>query len=129
MGLLQALSDFVEHDAYRAKIRLIGELLGVTGKRRVVEELGHGVEALESVPTAIYCFLTHPRSYEAAVIYAVSLGGDTDTIAAMTGAISGAYLGVEAIPAGWRQRLENRDYIVELAERLWHIRTGTDHSV
>lgn len=122
--VLSALSDFTEHDAYKDKLRLIGDLLETAGKRRVAEELGRGVEAIESVPTAIYCFLSHLRSYEEAVVYAVSLGGDTDTIAAMTGAISGAYLGVEAIPAAWRQRLENRDYIVELAERLWLIRMG-----
>jgi len=32
------------------------------------------------------------------LIYAVSLGGDTDTIAAMCGAIAGAWWGVEKIP-------------------------------
>jgi poly(ADP-ribose) glycohydrolase ARH3 len=37
----------------------------------------------------------------------------------MTGAISGAYLGVEAVPQGWKEKLENRAYIEELAERLW----------
>ena len=117
---LPALADFTEQDAYRDKLRLIGELLGAGSRERVVAELGHGVEALQSVPTAIYSFLSHPRSYEEAVTYAISLGGDTDTIAAMTGAISGAYLGVEAIPEAWRQRLENRGYIIELAEKLWH---------
>jgi poly(ADP-ribose) glycohydrolase ARH3 len=36
----------------------------------------------------------------------------------MAGAISGAYLGVEAIPQEWRAKLENRDYIEALAEKL-----------
>ncbi|MCK4721865.1 MAG: ADP-ribosylglycohydrolase family protein, partial [Dehalococcoidia bacterium] len=86
-------------------------------------ELGHGIEAFNSVPTAIYSFLTHSRSFAGAILYAISLGGDTDTIAAMTGAISGAYLGIEAIPETWKQRLENREYIEELAEKLWLIKT------
>jgi len=47
------------------------------------------------------------------------LGGDTDTIGAMTGAISGAYLGIESIPISWRSKLENRLYIEELAEKLY----------
>jgi poly(ADP-ribose) glycohydrolase ARH3 len=36
----------------------------------------------------------------------------------MAGAISGAYLGVEAIPARWRRKLENRQAIEELALEL-----------
>jgi len=36
----------------------------------------------------------------------------------MACAISGAYLGVEAIPQGWREKLENDQYIEELAIRL-----------
>jgi ADP-ribosylglycohydrolase len=39
----------------------------------------------------------------------------------MTGAISGVYLGFNAIPTKWRDKLENLDYIVELAERLCNI--------
>ena len=51
------------------------------------------------------------------------LGGDTDTIGAMTGAIAGALQGVEAIPAEWYEELENsakgRDYVRTLAARLF----------
>ena len=36
----------------------------------------------------------------------------------MAGAISGAYLGIEAIPSEWRAKLENREYIEALAENL-----------
>ena len=50
------------------------------------------------------------------------LGGDTDTIGAMTGAIAGALHSDEAIPAEWYDGLENsakgRDYIRQLAVRL-----------
>lgn len=123
---LSALSNFAEHDVYRDKLHAIGKLLGTGDRQRVVEELGHGVEAFQSVPTAIYSFLSYPRSYEEAVTYAISLGGDTDTIGAMTGAISGAYLGVEAIPFPWREKLENGDYVAGLAERLWRIKMGMD---
>ncbi len=121
---LRGLSDFIEHEIYKQKLRSIESLIGERDKVKVVLELGNGIEAFNSVPTAIYSFLTHPQSFEEAIIYAISLGGDTDTIAAMTGAISGAYLGIEAIPETWRQRLENREYIEELAEKLWLIKTS-----
>ena len=80
--------------------------------------MGNGIEAFNSVPTAIYSFLVQSNSFAKAVLSAISLGGDTDTIGAMTGAISGAYLGIESIPDSWKGKLENRFYIEELAQKL-----------
>ena len=48
----------------------------------------------------------------------ISLGGDTDTIAAMAGAISGAYLGIESIPGEWRAKPENKEYLDGIAQGL-----------
>lgn len=51
----------------------------------------------ETVPQAIECFL-ESTSFEDAIRTAISLGGDSDTIAAITGAIAEAYYGIpEAI--------------------------------
>jgi ADP-ribosylglycohydrolase len=36
----------------------------------------------------------------------------------MAGAISGAYLGIDALPEAWREKLENRAYIERLASGL-----------
>ena len=120
-GFLARLGEFVQNELYREKLAKIGMLLGETDKSRVVVGLGNGVEAFNSVPTAIYSFLSHHHSFKEAILFAVSLGGDTDTIAAMTGAIAGAYLGVDSIPSEWRSRLENREYIEELADVLYDV--------
>ena len=117
-AFLSGLQDFIQDRLYKEKVTRIRELLGEQDKAKVVAVLGNGIEAPRSVPTAIYCFLRQPQSYKDTVIYAVSLGGDTDTIAAMAGAICGAYLGIEAIPSEWRAKLENREYIESLAENL-----------
>ena len=42
----------------------------------------------------------------------------------MAGAISGAYLGIEEIPSEWQGKLENRDHLLDLADRLWHVAIG-----
>jgi poly(ADP-ribose) glycohydrolase ARH3 len=120
-GFLTKLTDFVQETVYREKLKIIEQLLGNPERGRVVLELGHGIEAFNSVPTAIYSFLSQPHSFVQAVFNAISYGGDTDTIGAMTGAISGAYLGVDSIPTEWRERLENGRYIEELGEKLWDI--------
>ena len=87
-------------------------------RQAVIALLGNGIAAFESVPTAIYSFLRCPKSFPEVVSYAISLGGDTDTIASMAGAISGAYLGLGAIPSVWRERLEDVAQLEALADSL-----------
>lgn len=113
-------------ETYRRALMQAGELWDHWDDQdRVVRRLGNGTAAHRSVPTAIFAFLTFWHSFEAAVVYAVSLGGDTDTLGAMTGAIAGAYHGVEAIPRRWWEALENegkgRDYVVGLGESLYEL--------
>jgi poly(ADP-ribose) glycohydrolase ARH3 len=120
-NFLAKLTDFVQETVYREKLKIIEKLIEKPDRDGVIRELGHGIEAFNSVPTAVYSFLSEPHSYVQAVFNAISFGGDTDTIGAMTGAISGAYLGVDSIPAEWRDRLENGRYIKELGEKLWNI--------
>jgi len=116
------LRDFISQREYQKKIETIGRLLNEeVNKTEVIKHLGNGIEALNSVPTAIFSFLLN-NDFEDAIIYAVSLGGDADTIGAMTGAIAGAYYGIERIPSRWLEGLENREYIMELGERLWKLK-------
>ena len=97
-----------------------------------IARLGVSVAAHRSVPTAIACFASSPDSYADAVGRAIGLGGDVDTIAGMTGALSGAYLGIDAIPAHLLARLENgnkgRTYLDDLARQL-HDRAPVERSL
>ena len=86
------------------------------------EQLGRTVAVDESLPFALYSFLCHPKSFEDCLFCATLNGGDRDTLGAMACAISGAYLSIESIPRSWRQNLENRSYIQDLALRLSDIK-------
>lgn len=77
----------------------------------VVAAVGNGSAALEAVPAALCAFLQHPDSYRDAVRCAVRLGGDTGTIATMTGAIAGARLSETAVPVHWRAYTEGVDEV------------------
>ena len=85
--------------------------------------LGNRIEALHSVPTAIASFALTPDSFEETIANVIFLGGDTDTMAAMAGALSGAYLGAGRLPARLVGMLESspkgRDYIRALAGKLF----------
>jgi poly(ADP-ribose) glycohydrolase ARH3 len=123
-GFLEKLIDFACEDIYKDKLKRMSDLWDNPDRNRAASELGNGIEAFTAVPAAIFSFLAHPDSFEKTVVYAISLGGDTDTIGAMAGAISGAYLGYDAIPEEWQNKLENRLYIEPLAEELWKMKTN-----
>jgi poly(ADP-ribose) glycohydrolase ARH3 len=108
---------------FRQKLRAVEQCLERPASPTTVRDrLGANSTALGSVPTALYCFLSRAESFEASLVFAVGLGGDTDSIGAMTGAIAGAHHGHGGIPARWRDGLEDgprgRSYIESLADRL-----------
>ena len=63
---------------------------------------------IPSVCWSLYSFLRSPDDYWETVCTAIAVGGDTDTMAAMAGAISGARLGLNALPPDLRSRLTDR---------------------
>lgn len=74
---------------------------------RVVKSDGYCEHTLEA---ALWCFL-NTGSYADCVLKAVNLGGDTDTTAAVAGAIAGVYHGFEAIPPKWIGQLRGKAVI------------------
>lgn len=84
----------------------------------VARVLGNGIAAIEAVPAAIAAFLGAPDDAPAALVRAVTMGGDTDTIAAMAGALAGARVGAAALPDRLLDRLEAREELVHLADDL-----------
>jgi len=112
----RALIEFARTREIREKMILVQGLMAEEIPPAVAaDRLGRTVAVHESMPFAIYSFLRHPKSFEECLFCAVLHGGDRDTLGAMACAISGAYLGIEAIPSAWRGKLENRASIEDLA--------------
>ncbi len=75
--------------------------------------------ALASVVTAIIATLTQGgKSFETAVTRALALGGDTDSVAAIVGALCGAFHGLEGIPERWRDGVANSEGAIRYADAL-----------
>ncbi|XP_063810547.1 ADP-ribosylhydrolase ARH3 isoform X2 [Pseudophryne corroboree] len=118
---------------YCKRLKKIKEFLDKKNVSRddVVKELGHGIAALESVPTAIYSFLhcmdpvadlpQEFNSLQRTIVFCITLGGDTDTIATMAGAIAGAYHGAEQIPPIWKLNSEGYKEAENWGEQLHHL--------
>lgn len=75
---------------------------------------GYVVNTLEA---ALWCFWS-TVSFKDAIIAAVNLGSDTDTVAAVCGQIAGAYYGEAGIPVNWIRQLAWNDFIQRTAELL-----------
>lgn len=65
---------------------------------------GWGVASLQS---ALHCIFT-TDSFEEALVKAVNLGGDADTIGAITGGLAGALYGYDSVPERWKARLDSK---------------------
>jgi len=81
--------------------------------------LNPALDAVLCSHAALASFM-HARTLEGAILSAINLGGDADTVGACCGALAGAYWGFEAIPHRWRKDLEGCENIRNLAEILWH---------
>jgi poly(ADP-ribose) glycohydrolase ARH3 len=111
---------------YMRALNKIEEVVGqgnILEAKEVVRSHGNGVEALFSVPSACYIAVTYSPNFYDAIRAAISLGGDTDTIAGMVGAIVGAHIGEEGLPGEWIEQLEDgprgRSFARSLADRLF----------
>lgn len=119
-----ALLDHASTPALREKLSFLAENAD-RPLREIAETLGNGIAARDSIVTALACFLAHPDDFREAIKSAIGLGGDTDTIAAMTGALSGAHLGLEAILESW-SAVEGAAELMSLGNALAerHFETG-----
>ena len=90
---------------------------------------GRSPFVVSSVLWSLYAFLRSPEDYWQAVRTAVVVGGDVDTTGAMTGAISGAHLGLSAIPATFKERVIDQGSwgihdLTELAYRCFELKNA-----
>jgi ADP-ribosylglycohydrolase len=80
-------------------VGLVADRNQVEAAELIYTLVGTSLATQESVPAAFAVLAAVPDNPWQACLLAASLGGDTDTIAAMTGAVAGACAGVTAFPA------------------------------
>jgi ADP-ribosylglycohydrolase len=81
-----------------------------------IESINSTGYVIDSLEAALYCFMKYNR-YEMAIIQAIQLGNDTDTIAAITGGLAALYFGNHTIPEIWLTHLKRKEAILDLAKR------------
>lgn len=86
-----------------------------------MEQIGNSGYCLDSLPNALYWFFRYPRNFDDMIIGAANVGGDSDAIAAMAGAVFGAFNGKSMISEKWLKSLEDRYRIEQIAVELYRL--------
>lgn len=83
--------------------------------KRINGNDGKGVEA---VAAAIHANIRY-SSYKPIITVLANETGDSDSTAAIGGALAGARFGIPFIPKAWQQRVEKSSYLFDVASRVW----------
>lgn len=107
---------YYSDDSIRVYQRILkGDLKSLTMNQ--IKSSGYVVDTLEA---GLWCTINND-TYEDAVVAAVNLGEDTDTIGAITGSLSGMIYGKNSIPERWLNKLRRKDYLAELSEQFINV--------
>lgn len=140
-AFLEQLAEWVDEmdESFAMFIQQVGEWIEMPPQEAsvLIKRAGCGNQAdsfdgvstfvIGSVLWSLYSFLRHPESYWDTICLAISVGGDVDTTAAMAGAISGAHLGMDAIPQDLMKKLQDNntwrsDDLIQLASDVYQIK-------
>ena len=89
-----------------------------------IRSTGYVIDTLEA---SLWCIF-NTTCYKDAVLKAVNLGDDTDTVGAITGGLAGIIYGYDTIPSKWIDTLARKDDIIGLGEKLDSIYGGVEQS-
>jgi poly(ADP-ribose) glycohydrolase ARH3 len=126
-AILAGCSTELATATFRDAVDAVAGSLDVADPVQVAAMTGSGIAAHEAAPAALASFLHYPSDPVAAITFAVAMGGDTDTIAAMAGSLAGAASGDGSLPERLLLRLEDRERLTLVADALadrtysWHI--------
>jgi ADP-ribosylglycohydrolase len=120
--LLRSVSAACKSEPFAVRLALARQWLEAAENIRPIDisrQLGNGVAAADSCITAIYLALQFRNASFTELQHTVAkLGGDADTIGAMSGALWGAAHGSQALPPEFLQKLEQHERLQTLASAL-----------
>lgn len=106
------LLKILNFDYSKETIEIYNNILKNDIKNVKVKSSGYIVDTLESV---IHTIL-NTSNFKEALLYSVNLGGDTDTVGALTGLLAGIIYGYEEIPNEWIEVLAKNKLLLKISE-------------
>jgi ADP-ribosyl-[dinitrogen reductase] hydrolase len=120
-GLLEDLWQILPASKIRSIIYSLDSLIEspYITPEQALRVIGTKADVRQTVPAALYCFLKFDN-YHDAVLASIKAGGDTDTTAAIVGALFGAKYGMKVIDKDLVKNVEESDRLIELDSQLYN---------
>ena len=127
--IISLLKGFAKEDSYRYiqnldysaydknAINLYGRILNEKIEGQILDNIKSSGYIVDTLESAMWIFM-NAQHYKEAIIASTNIGGDTDTIGAIVGSMAGIYYGFEDIPSSWLDKLQRKDYLMELVDRF-----------
>lgn len=116
--ILEEVHEVMAPSIVKDKLALaIAHIKNDSDPKQALAAIGAGGYVPETVGAAFYCFATG-QDFTEVVVMAVKAGGDTDTTAAVAGALAGTYYGLEGIPDSYKDKVENFELLQSLTDEL-----------
>ncbi|MCS7278041.1 MAG: ADP-ribosylglycohydrolase family protein [Aquificaceae bacterium] len=122
--LLEHLKKFIKYERNRQYLDRVEELLSRNADaEEAISLLGNSTFVFEALPLSIFLFLRYAdepmEAFWMAINACGAVGGDTDAIGYLVGSFVGAYAGMWVFPYELLENLENYQYYISLAEKLY----------
>lgn len=104
--------DITLKEYWSKEVKEIITLLDI--HRDSVSSSGYVIDTLHAALWCVY----HTDTFKDAILLAVNLGDDADTVGAVTGQIAGAFYGLSGIPKDWQSKLYDFTRFIDLTEKL-----------
>ncbi len=116
--VLESVIDIIPNSIIKDKLILCRHHLNEdTDERTALIEIGSGGYVPETVAAAFYC-LVAGNDYKEVITKSIRAGGDTDTTAAIAGAMAGSFYGLDGIPEEYKSGVEDFEMLCVLDEEL-----------
>ena len=115
-GMDAGFKYYAKDEIYISELNNYGRLMDLQELAKLdqsaIKSSGYVVDSFEA---AIWSLIT-TESFRDAMVRAVNLGDDTDTVAAIAGGLAGLYYGYDAIPEEWLKVLRKREWLEGMCE-------------
>lgn len=114
----KVLADTIYKLSTGLKLNNITNIIDINHWKNIPAEKISSTGYVIDTMNAAYWAVSNTNNFKDALLMAVNLGGDADTIGAVTGQIAGALYGFCSIPKDWLSKLAWGDKIINLGEKL-----------
>ena len=112
------MNDYYKDKLSEEEKNIFANILGGDIHEKTVDEIKSSGYVIDTLEAVIWCLL-NTNNYKDAVLKAVNLGDDTDTVAALTGGLAGLVYGLESIPEKWIDYIADKMNVCHIIQRFY----------